>query len=280
MINYHPQGESVYLLEDTAYFLNRVMNKKHFSSDYIKWQYLDNPAGKAIAICASIGRTLVGHYAAQPLIAKIEGKEKRGLFILNAAVDPLHQGKGILRGIADLVHDQAFREGYSFMIGIGNKNSYPIYTKKFGFRSLGPIDVKIGLGMPKINSKKPHLYERYWDEKLLSWRMANPCSNYSIYQDDNQIIIYSRKYILLTIIMGHFPYHIKFNIINKQIKPLFNLFIGLDPNIVWEGNRNFISFPEVAKPSPMILMFRELQEDHIPIKKENILLRAIDFDAF
>jgi len=114
VITYKSQGEDTNSLRSTATFLNRVMNKQHFSSDYMKWQYLYNPVGKAIAICASENNSIVGHYAAQPIISRIDSEDIQGLFILNAAVDPAYQGKGILRVIADRIHDQAALEVTSY----------------------------------------------------------------------------------------------------------------------------------------------------------------------
>lgn len=280
MITYHAQGEDINSLKSTADFLNRVMKKRHFSSDYIKWQYVDNPVGKAIAICAMENGVVIGHYAAQPIISRINGEDIRGLFILNAAVDPAFQGKGVLRSIADHVHDQAARAGYRFMIGVGNKNSTPIYTKKFGFRALGPIDVEIGIGLPQFETTQSYFYERLWDDNSLKWRIANPACHYNIVIKDNKSVIYRQNYPLFFTIMGIFDQPTPADKAETATPLGLNIFLGLDPAIKWESNKNYISFPEWAKPSPLVVIFRELFETQIPVKKGNVLLRGIDIDAF
>jgi len=256
------------------------MKKKHFSSDYMKWQYYDNPAGKAIAVCAFDNGTIVGHYAAQPILTMIDGREATGLFILNAAVAPTLQGKGILKRIAELVHDQAAHEGYRFMIGVGNKKSTPIYTGKFGFRPLGQIDVKIGIGLPKFEPTQSYFYERLWNKNSLKWRISNPACQYNMLIKGYKTAIYRRIYPFLSTLVGLFDQPSPANMVETGAPLGLNIFLGLDPGINWKRNKNYISFPEWGKPSPLVVIFRELRDEQIPIKKGNMLLRGIDIDAF
>lgn len=280
MLTYNQQREVITELTKTAAFLNFVMKKKHFSANYLKWQYLENPVGKAIAICAFEDDRIVGHYAAQPILSKINGIETCGLFILNAAVDPASQGQGLLRGIADRLHEEAASLGFQFMIGVGNKNSTPIYTKKFGFRSLGAMDVKIGMGLPKAELKQSYFYERLWSEDSLKWRLANPDCDYKLCRKGNKTVIYKNNFPFLSTIMGVFDTQAR--LVNIASKGHFglNLFLGIDPGIRWDQNKAFINFPELAKPSPLILIFRELAGEPLSISRENLLFRGIDFDAF
>ena len=280
MIHFRQQEEDQQALEATASFLNYVMKKDHFSSSYLQWQYLSNPEGKAIAICAFVDDKVTGHYAAQPIVSKINGEDVRGLFILNAAVDPANQGKGLLRGIADRLHEEAARQGYRFMIGVGNKNSTPIYTKKFGFRLIGPLDVKIGAGIPHKDSTSGYFYEKSWSTDALNWRMMNPYSGYEIHQSKDQTVIYKKNFPFLASIMAEFNEKISLAAIKKSSPLNFHLYIGSDPAIQWKRNLRFITFPEIAKPSPLNLIFREVQGELIPVTKENMLFRCIDFDAF
>jgi hypothetical protein len=280
MLTYNQQCEEIPELAKTAAFLNFVMKKKHFSANYLKWQYFENPVGNAIAICAFEDDRIVGHYAAQPILSRINGIETRGLFILNAAVDPANQGKGLLRGIADRLHGEAAKQGFRFMIGVGNKNSTPIYTEKFGFRSLGAMDVKIGIGLPKVEPKQSYYFERIWSQDSLKWRLANPSCRYKINRKGDRTVIYKQNYPFLSIIMAVFDSPTQLNNIVPKGHFGLNLFLGIDPGINWKKNKAFINFPEVAKPSPLILIFRELNGETLPITRENILFRGIDFDAF
>jgi predicted N-acetyltransferase YhbS len=280
MISYQAQGENLSSLENTSVFLNRVMKKHHFSSDYLKWQYFDNPVGNAIAICAYENDSIIGHYAAQPIISLIEGREIPGIFILNAAVDPSSQGKGVLRNIADRVHDQAARDGFRFMIGVGNRNSTPIYTKSFGFRLLGPLDVKVGFGIPKQNKATSYSYKRVWNDSLIKWRMQNPSDKYLINQKTEKTLVFKKNFFFLSTILASFNKLINHDILVNSPNYRLNLFIGNDPAIDWTQNNSFINFPNFAKPSPLNLIFKELQEDRFEISRANMLIRCIDFDAY
>ncbi|NVO21390.1 MAG: GNAT family N-acetyltransferase [Bacteroidetes bacterium] len=280
MISFQQIKEDKKSLEAAASFLNFVMKKDHFTSKFLEWQYLDNPTGKAIAICAFDDGRIVGHYSAQPILSLVDGKITSGLFILNAAVDPANQGKGLLRGIADRLHEEAAAKGFQFMIGVGNNNSTPIYTKKFGFRLIGPLDVKIGAGIPEGKSKSPYFYQKTWDQDSLNWRLSNPCYKYSVNQKGGKTIIYKKNYPMLSSIMGVFgsePLN-HGNLDNKQAG--LNLFLGIDSAINWKQIPAYFNFPEFAKPSPLNLIFRELNGANFPLSKENILFRCIDFDAF
>ena len=281
MISYNIQSEEKSSLEKTAAMLNYVMHKKHFSADYLKWEYLDNPVGKALTQNAYEDDKLIGHYGAQPIISKISDKNHQGLFILNAAVMPEYQGKGILRTLVENLHSNAAKNGFGFLIGVGNKNSTPIYTKKFGFRSLGPADVKIGFGLPDADMNKEVLYERIWDGESLRWRLNNPNTKYSSSLKNNLTVLFKGNYPGLSTIMGMFR-EPRFDLgsLTNNKNPGINIFLGKDPEINWKQNRSFISFPEVIKPSPLVLIFKELNNNRFSFTGEQIRFRCIDFDAF
>jgi GNAT superfamily N-acetyltransferase len=281
MIRYIKQSEEGSSLEKTAAMLNYVMRKKHFSADYLKWEYLDNPAGKAITQNAYDDDKLIGHYSAQPIVSKIYDKIHKGIFILNAAVMPEYQGKGILRTLVETLHDYAGKNNFSFIIGVGNKNSNPIYTQKFGFRSLGPLDVKIGFGLPKECANREVLYERIWNEESLRWRLSNPNAKYFSSSKNKTTVLFKRNYPGLSTIMGTFKESgIDWGSLTNDKYPGINIFLGKDPAINWKQNPSFVSFPEVLKPSPLVLIFKELNNNSLPFTGEPIRFRCIDFDAF
>jgi GNAT superfamily N-acetyltransferase len=281
MISYNVQSEEYSSLGKTAEMLNYVMNKKHFSANYLKWEYFDNPVGKALTQNAYEDGKLIGHYGAQPIISKINGEIYRGLFILNAAVMPDFQGKGILRTLVENLHDFAGKNKFSFIIGVGNKNSAPIYTKKFGFRSLGATDVKIGFGLPRAGMKGEVFFERIWDEESLRWRLKNPNTKYSSSSKNNQTVLFTRNYPGLSTIMGMFREPgLDLDSLTNDKYPGINIFIGKDPAIDWKQNRSFITFPEALKPSPLVMIFKELNNNSFPFTSDEIKFRCIDFDAF
>jgi hypothetical protein len=80
--------------------------------------------------------------------------------------------------------------------------------------------------------------------------------------------------------MGIFDPPILLSNVASKDKVGLNLFLGIDPGINWKQNRTFMNFPKVAKPSPLILIFRELNGAQLPITRGNLLFRGFDFDAF
>ena len=95
----------------------------HFTNEVIRWQYLDNPEGKAVGFNAWAGDVLAGHYVTIPLRARVHGKEERGLLSLNTATHADHRGKGLFTRLAQATYDRAASEGYGFVVGVANANS-------------------------------------------------------------------------------------------------------------------------------------------------------------
>jgi hypothetical protein len=55
--------------------------------------------------------------------------------------------------------------------------------------------------------------------------------------------------------------------------------MGLHPSVNG-APRGFIKIPERLKPSPLILMMKDLRGDLLPPDKNEILIQPADFDAF
>ena len=278
MITFTMMKNSSSVLCKTGAFLNYVMKKNHFSEQYVRWQYFGNPDGEAIAVNAYDNNEIIGHYAAQPVQAKIDGQIVRGLFILNAAVDPQFQGKGILRSIADRVHEEASHREFDFMYGVGNKNSTPIYTKKFGFRNIGALTVKVGFGFPTVVSSADYYFRRFWTDQAISWRLNNPHTKYCTKELSGSNIVLQNLRLALTVYMGHVESDVSM-ITRKTINLLPLLYIGCDPCIEWSKGL-FVDMPNFLKPSPLNLIFSDLRGKRFEVTGHNSLVQGLDIDAF
>ncbi len=256
------------------------MKKKHFSATYLKWQYFENPVGNAIAISAYENGVIIGHYAAQPILSKLGSEEICGLLILNAAIDQLHQGKGVFLKITYLLHTQATEQNFKFIIGVANKKSTPIYINRFKFQLVGQLDVKIGIGKLIVKRQTEYFYERIWNDKILNWRLNNPNHEYNINQSIDQFFVFKRNFFFISTLMGEFSKFIKFENNFSKSNHFGNLFIGINSSINWMENKKYISFPEFIKPSPLNLIFKGLNNNLYNLAGKNILFRCIDFDAF
>ena len=69
---------------------------KIYNDAYIGWEYAYNPEGEILGFNAWDGNEIIAHYAAQPISAKINGKEYKGLLSINTATHPNHQKNNLL----------------------------------------------------------------------------------------------------------------------------------------------------------------------------------------
>src|SRR2546430_14155743 len=101
-----------------AKFLAEVFkNPWLFTSQFIQWQYADNPAGKIVGYNAMVGDLIAAHYVAQPFYAKLNGETYKAILSLNTATHKEHRGKGLFTKLADQTYTTAANEGFAFVIG-------------------------------------------------------------------------------------------------------------------------------------------------------------------
>jgi hypothetical protein len=174
-------------------------------------------------------------------------------------------------------------QGYEFVIGVANANSTPGFLKNLKFTLICPLKVKFGAGShtPVLDGK--YEYSRFWDKKMLVWRLSNPKLQYEIVKRKDHFVVMSPtgKYGIRAV-LGTFPLSLfPDNIASKSrggLNPV-NIWMGLDENLSWKGKLYF-DFPDKLKPSPLNLIFRDLTgKNRIP-KPEQIRFMSLDFDAY
>ncbi len=112
-----------------------------------RWHFADNPLGPSHIILALAGDTCVGQYAVSPMPLANHGHESRAWIGIDHMVHPGYQGQGLYSRmeaeanatIPDVLPSYAFP----------NEESYPVFTRKFGWKDLGHVDVWLrpaGLG--------------------------------------------------------------------------------------------------------------------------------------
>ncbi len=106
--------------------------------DYLRWQYLDNPAGKAIVVVARSQKDeLAGQYVVIPTEFRIHGELQKGSVSLNTLTHPDYRGQGLFTKMANETYAVCEREGLHLTLGFPNKNSYPGFVRKLQFRHIG-----------------------------------------------------------------------------------------------------------------------------------------------
>lgn len=268
------------LQEITALLKTVFPKSKKLTSEFIEWQYKNNPDGEVIGYNAYKSGKLVAHYALIPIRFSVFDKIENGLLSLNTATHPEHQGNGLFVKLAKLSYDLAKSNGYGFVIGVANANSSYGFIYKLNFQKVGELVAKIGYGAiksaEKFNSKNIH-FIREWSEESLRWRLSNPATEYKI--DKKMILSKTNNFFVKAIL---FKTDNNFLLIKNKIeirkRPL-NLWIGIDNSIDWNGSFYF-NIPKIFKPSPLNLIFKDLTEQNRKLEMNNVLFNALDFDAY
>lgn len=264
--------------QKNAAFLAEVFNDpKLFTEEYIKWQYADHPAGKIIGYNALNENEIAAHFVLQPFPAIINGVKRNGLLAFNSATKKEHQGKGLFLKLSKRTIDEVTADGYDFIVAVTNNNSVHPYTKHLGFQLVCQLKAKMGFGKIHFNDNENVRFEKFWDEKLLDWRLANPLNKYS-FIDDNDKGYYSKTHLPLIKAFLLKPRSQDPSPQKDFGKRPFTLYIGLNKDVSFTGL--FFKIPERLKPSPLFFVFRDLKDAKNKLDKERVKFNLIDFDAY
>lgn len=260
-------------LEQCMQLLSAIFFKDDkFSVDYLKWQYMDNPAGEVFGYNAYYGSQLAAHYATIPVNYSIQGERMPGLLSINTATHVDHQGQGLFRLLATRTFEQAAQKGYRFVIGVSNQNSTHGFVNKYGFRLITPLSVKVGIGRVSTNRTSRDQVYAVRDPEFIKWRLNKPGNQYF---RDGQTIASRFKLGISTQLL-----HDKDQIceINGRGKLLFNVWIGNVRDRKLRGI--FTNLPGFLRTSPLNLIFKDLTGNISPFTRDEIFFELIDFDIF
>ncbi len=279
LLDLSPKG-----INDISKLLTLVFgNTSQLTPDFIDWEYNKNPGGKAVGYNAYYDNVLAGHYVAQPIISKVDGKEVKGLLSLNTATHPDHRGKRLFTILADKTYNYAKEQGFKFVIGVANANSTPGFLKRLDFKLIKPLDVKFGVGKFPVSIKENDEYRRYWNKEQLEWRLDNPKSKYRIAIHKDHFLVYAPtgNYGIMAII-GYFPISLLPDKLPENASVSANpakIWLGMDNGLSWKGNL-FFNLPDRLKPSPLNLIYRNLEDDTKTLNPDGLKFMCIDFDAY
>lgn len=110
--------------------------------DYLRWQYVENPAGEAIVVVARAENgELAGQYVVIPLEFRLDGEIVKGSLSLNTLTHPAYRGMGLFTKMANETYAVCEREGLALTLGFPNKSSYPGFVRKLQFQHIGNATV-------------------------------------------------------------------------------------------------------------------------------------------
>lgn len=241
-----------------------------FKKESFRHWYLENPSGRAISFNAFDGDKMVAHYVCIIKQLLIEGRVVNGILSMATVTHPNYRGRGLFKTLAKLTYDYARENGYEFVIGVANSNSFPGFMKYFPFQFVGQLDFKVGYGnciVPQCSKT----FSGYWDIDSLKWRCRDT------YKIAGNTIIGSHGNYSRTLV-GWFDEDILSNIKLPQaglsVKPSLYIGLGGDPKGV------FIEMPSFIRHSPFNLIFMDLTEGKLPkMTKNNVFFQLFDFDV-
>lgn len=99
--------------------------------------YFVNPYGDAIVALGWSGELLVGHQALVPhAITDSSGREYRYYLAMSLMLHPDHRGFPAFYRLVATTTAAARQEGASFLLGFPNSNSYALFQRAFGWKTL------------------------------------------------------------------------------------------------------------------------------------------------
>lgn len=251
---------------------NAVYEKegKKFSQDRFKHWYIENPFGRALSFNAYDGDKMVSHYVCIPKKLLINGRVVDGILSMATVTHPDYRGRGLFKTLAKMTYEYARNNGYEFVIGVANANSFPGFMKYFPFQFVGQLEFKVGYGKHVVEGEGM-VFSGYWNEESLKWR-----NKQSYVANDDTIIGNYGKYART--LMGCFDRELlsKTSLpkVGCSIKPMLYVGLGGKPKGL------FINVPKFVKHSPFNLIFMDLTEGKLPtMNKDNVFFQLFDFDV-
>jgi hypothetical protein len=117
--------------------LFNLVFKQEMSLPFWKWRFLENPYGKGIIKLMYDVNKLIGHYAVMPISVQVTNRPMKAVFSMTTMTHPDYSGRGIFTFLAEEVYSSCVKQGFSFVYGFPNDNSYPGFTRKLGWAGLG-----------------------------------------------------------------------------------------------------------------------------------------------
>ena len=252
---------------------NIVYNGGSFTINGFKFWYKDNPYGNVISYGAYDGDIMMAHYACIPTKMIIDGREVNGIHSMATVTHPNYRGLGLFKMLAQKTFEDAAKEGYEFVIGVANANSFPGFIKHLGFYLIEKLDVKWGWGRIRNTSSSKCAY-KYWTDDAINWRLGK--SRYS--RNKQSVFGKYGKYPVKTYMGEFYSLSNRVNIPKRNhILKTLKLYIGLGADL---SKAHYFNFPKFVKHSPFNLIFKDLTGGNLPVLTKNeIFFQLMDYDV-
>lgn len=263
----------------SALLLNVFPNSR-LTENVLRWQYQQNPLGHALGFSAWDGNEVVGHYAAIPISAEVNGRHELGLLSLNTATHPSYGGRGLFTRLAENTYRRAVDAGFGFVIGVSNSASTHGFVHRLEFQNVGKLMALIGVGRLSKPASNVCQFRRMWTPETINWRLSHPQRTYTQRHiaDGISEVRSPTAYPFVAAVLSSFRTEAVPGSLAKNYSPI-SLKIGLDPD--WHKFQwRHIDIPMWLRPSPLNLIFRDLTNRKRFLEAKNVRFHAIDFDPY
>jgi len=294
--------------------LDDELPSARFVSDaYLHWLYDENPYGPAIQRSADDDGVRVAHYAMVPQRYRGPDGVVPAAFSLNAVVRRGTQRQGWFRKLGLEIYDEAAAAGWTFATGVCNDKSIGAVVKYMGWKTPGPLPVRVALPLPTRVAVESHAvdaeflagaeFERLtagldafpvqdwansYTTEYLRWRLACPGSAYALHATDDLVAVTTRDKragIPAAVVLKLLPRDGR--AVGVRAEPIVTAACGFHraPYAVYAGFNALVPFrgirpPRRLQPSPLHLILRGLapgfDQEHFALDTFEFL----DMDAY
>ncbi|HEY5012622.1 MAG TPA: GNAT family N-acetyltransferase [Acidimicrobiia bacterium] len=284
---------------------------------YLRWFYRDNPRGEALDENEDDEHgNRIGHYAVIPTIYRTPAGTTPFIFSSNVATSPTVRRGGLFRAMAERMYERARATGAPGMVGVGNDNSTIVVVERFGWKSLGPLPVRVCVPIPwrgrAVESRpvdaallaSPWFAEiaadldwvpvarwaQSWTPEFLRWRLSRPDGGYVIHVTPEavavSVIAHARFRVRCAVLLKVFPR--PGATLPLSPAPMIAAACGHHraPLCVYAGFNAHVPVrgvpsPRRLQPSPLNLVFKSLDETRAPTATFQLdTFEFLDMDAY
>ena len=284
---------------------------------YLQWFYRDNPRGEALDENEDDEHgNRISHYAVLPTIYRTAAGPTPFIFSSNVATSPTVRRSGLFRTMAERMYERARTTGAPGMVGVGNDNSTIVVVQRFGWRSLGPLPVRVCLPIPgrgrgvesrlvddsllttpwfdavaaDLDWVPVTRWTQSWTPDFLRWRLSRPDGGYVLHVTRDSIAVS---------VLAHARFRVRCAVLLKVFpRPGAQLPLSAAPSIaaacryhraplcVYAGFNAHVPVrgirsPRKLQPSPLNLVFKSLDEARAPSATFALdTFEFLDMDAY
>jgi hypothetical protein len=278
---------------------------RYVDERYLRWLYDENPYGPAIQRAVDDDGTRVAHYALIP--QRYRGREGMvpAAFSLHAVVRSGTQRKGYFQTIGAEIYEEASAAGWQLSSGVCNDKSIGAVTKYMGWKTPGPLPVKLcvpmhtGRGVTSravdaallesdrfealtagLDDFPVQQWTNSYTTEYLRWRLACPSTQFALHASDDLVAVTTtdtrfgvRAAVLLKFLLrGDAPARPERMIAAacRFHRAPYAVYAGFNARVQVRG----VQPPRALQPSPLHLILRSLSP---AVDQDTLALDTFEF---